>query len=173
MDAYLTEKLSGEIERYQSKDFLKAAMAVYVLTAYADGHMGLLERSRIDRTLMTEPGLKEFDFRKATEILEGYAAALVQEGSSAERILRNKVARMAGNHQGGAHGGQPQSGADADAPQLPHHHGRPPHRRWRGAGIPPPVRAPRPRAGPGLGGAGADGRLSIGAPAPTPQSFFA
>ena len=99
MDAYLTEKLSGEIERYQSKDFLKAAMAVYVLTAYADGHMGLLERSRIDRTLMTEPGLKEFDFRKATEILEGYAAALVQEGSSAERILRNKVARMAGNHK--------------------------------------------------------------------------
>jgi tellurite resistance protein len=99
MDAYLTEKLSGEIERYQSKDFLKAAMADYVLTAYADGHMGLLERSRIDRTLMTEPGLKEFDFRKATEILEGYAAALVQEGSSAERILRNKVARMAGNHK--------------------------------------------------------------------------
>jgi tellurite resistance protein TerB len=99
MDAYLTEKLSGEIERYQSKDFLKAAMAVCVLTAYADGHMGLLERSRIDLSLITEPGLKEFDFRKATEILESYAAALTQEGEAAERILRNKVARVAGNHK--------------------------------------------------------------------------
>jgi tellurite resistance protein len=99
MDAYLTDKLSAEIERYGSKDFLKAAMGVYVLTAYADGHMGLLERSRIDLSLMTEPGLKEFDFKKATETLEGYAAALVQEGESAERILRNKVAGMAGNHK--------------------------------------------------------------------------
>lgn len=99
MEAYLTEKLSAEIERYGSKDFLKAAMAVYVLTAYADGHMGLLERSRIDLSLMTEPGLKEFDFKKATETLEGYAAALVQEGEPAEAILRNKVARMAGNHK--------------------------------------------------------------------------
>lgn len=99
MEAYLTGKLAAEIERYGSKDFLKSAMAVYVLTAYADGHMGLLERSRIDLSLMTEPGLKEFDFKKATETLEAYAAALVQEGESAERILRNKVARMAGNHK--------------------------------------------------------------------------
>ena len=99
MESYLTEKLSAEVEHYQDKDFLKAAMAVFVLTAHADGSMGLLERCRIDQTLMTEPGLKEFDFQKATEILEGYASALQNEGEAAKKVLYNKVRRMADKHK--------------------------------------------------------------------------
>ncbi len=95
MEPYMTEKLAAEVEHYQDKDFLKAAMAVFVLTAHADGSMGLFERCHIDRTLMTEPGLKEFDFDKATEILEGYATALQEQGEPAKKVLYNKVRRMA------------------------------------------------------------------------------
>ncbi len=47
-------------------------MAAFVLTARADGSMGSVERYKIDETLKTEPGLREFDFQKATEILESY-----------------------------------------------------------------------------------------------------
>ena len=70
-------------------------MAVFVLTAHAEGSMGLFKRCRIDRTLMTEPGLKEFNFDKATEILEGYATALQEQGEPAKKGLYNKVRRMA------------------------------------------------------------------------------
>ena len=70
-------------------------MAVFVLTAHAEGSMGLFKRCRIDRTLMTEPGLKEFNFDKATEILEGYATALQEQGEPAKKVLYNKVRRMA------------------------------------------------------------------------------
>ena len=99
MEPYLREKLASEVERYQNKDFLKAAMAAFVLTAHADGSMGSVERYKIDETLKTEPGLREFDFQKATEILESYAKALVDEGDAAKSILYNKVRRMAGNHK--------------------------------------------------------------------------
>ena len=97
MEPYLQEKLASEVEHYQNKDFLKAAMAAFVLTAYADGSMGSVERYKIDETLKTEPGLREFDFQKATEILESYAGALKDEGEAAKSVLYNKVRRMAGN----------------------------------------------------------------------------
>jgi tellurite resistance protein TerB len=99
MDSYLAEKLAGEVERYQNKDFLKAAMAALVLIAYADGSMGALERLRIDETLKTEPGLKEFNFEKATQILESYAKALREEGESTKRVFYEKVRRMAGDYK--------------------------------------------------------------------------
>ena len=99
METYLAEKLASEVERYQDKDFLKAAMAALVLIAYADGSMGALERLRIDETLKTEPGLREFNFEKATQILESYAKALQDEGESTKRVLYGKVSRMAGNYK--------------------------------------------------------------------------
>ena len=97
MEPYLQEKLAKEVEHYQNKDFLKAAMAAFVLTAYADGSIAAVERCQIDETLKTEPGLREFDFQKATEILESYAKALKDEGEAAKSILYTKVRRMAGN----------------------------------------------------------------------------
>ena len=99
MERYLQEKLAKEVEHYQNKDFLKAAMAAFVLTAYADGSMASVERCQIDETLKTEPGLREFDFQKATEILESYARALKDEGDAAKSVLYNKVRRMVGNHK--------------------------------------------------------------------------
>ena len=99
MEPYLREKLAKEVEHYQNKDFLKAAMAAFVLTAHADGSMASVERCQIDETLKTEPGLREFDFQKATEILESYAGALKDEGDAAKSVLYNKVRRMVGNHK--------------------------------------------------------------------------
>ncbi len=61
--------------------------------------MSSVERCQIDETLKTEPGLREFDFQKATQILESYAKALVDEGDAAKNVLYNKIRRMAGNHK--------------------------------------------------------------------------
>lgn len=99
MEPYLQEKLAKEVEHYQNRDFLKAAMAAFVLTAQADGSMAAVERCQIDEPLKTEPGLREFDFQKATEILESYARALKDEGDAAKSVLHNKVRRMVGNHK--------------------------------------------------------------------------
>ena len=99
MESYLTDKLASEVEHYQNKDFLKAAMAAFVLTAHADGSMGSLERCQIDETLKSEPGLREFDFQKASEILDSYAKALQDEMEPAKKVLYSKVRRMAGNHK--------------------------------------------------------------------------
>jgi tellurite resistance protein len=99
MEPYLAKKLASEVEHYQNKDFLKAAMAAFVLTAHADGSMGSIERLRIDETLKTEPGLKEFDFQKAAEILDSYSTALREERELAKRVLYDKVRRMAGHYK--------------------------------------------------------------------------
>ena len=58
MEPYLQEKLATEVEHYQNKDFLKAAMAAFVLTAHADGSIAAVERCQIDETLQTEPDRK-------------------------------------------------------------------------------------------------------------------
>ena len=99
MESYLADKLASEVEHYQNKDFLKAAMAAFVLTAHADGSMGSTERYRIDETLKSEPGLREFDFKKATEILDSYAKALQDEKEPTKKVLYSKVRRMAGNYK--------------------------------------------------------------------------
>ena len=99
MESYLADKLAGEVERYQNKDFLKAAMAAFVLTAHADGNIGSTERLRIDESLKSEPGLREFDFNKATEILDSYTNALKNEKELAKRVLYSKVRQMAGNYK--------------------------------------------------------------------------
>ncbi len=99
MESYLAEKLAKEVEHYQNKDFLKAAMAAFVLIAHADGGMASVERCRIDETLETEPCLKDFDFEKASEILDSYSKALKNEGETAKRVLYDKVRRMTRNHK--------------------------------------------------------------------------
>ncbi len=44
MERSLLEKLATEIQRYQNKDFLKAAMAVCALSANADNEVNLVHR---------------------------------------------------------------------------------------------------------------------------------
>lgn len=99
MEIYLSEKLASEVEHYQNKDFLKAAMAAFVLIAHSKGKMAVVERCHIDDALTSQPGLREFDFQKATEILESYASALHDEGESAKKVLYSKVSRMTGDHK--------------------------------------------------------------------------
>ena len=99
MERSLLDKLDSEVKHYQDKDFLEAALAVCALAAKADDEVTLLERCQIDAALMREPGLREFDFNTATEILEGYIAALGEEGDSARASLDAKVRTLAGDHK--------------------------------------------------------------------------
>ena len=99
MERSLLEKLATEVQRYQNKDFLKAAMAVCALSANADNEVNLAERYGIDHAIANEPALRVFDAWKATEILDGYIFALRQEGDRAKQVLYNKVRRMAGDYK--------------------------------------------------------------------------
>ncbi len=51
MEPYFQEKPAKEVEHYQNKDFLKAAMAAFVLIAHADGSMASVERCRMTKPL--------------------------------------------------------------------------------------------------------------------------
>ena len=89
------EKLRLEIERYQNKPFLKAAMAVCALTASSDGHVSLSERYRIDAVLDTLDDLKLYDPNKAVTILDDYLDALADDPSRSTQILHGKIAPYA------------------------------------------------------------------------------
>ena len=99
MKRNLLDKLVGEVLRYQSKDFLKASMAVCALAASADDEVSLSEHYQIDRVLETEPALQNLDRRKAVDTLYDYIHALRTYGEDSKRILYNKVKRMAGDHK--------------------------------------------------------------------------
>ena len=99
MDDRLLDKLTGEVERYENKDFLKAAMAVCALTAVADNEVTLSEHHRIGYALAMVPALRALDADKAIDILYEYIYALRTNGEEATRILHGKVERMAGDHK--------------------------------------------------------------------------
>lgn len=99
METSLLQKLVGEVRRYHNRDFLKAAMAVCALSAYADNDVSMVERYSIDHAIENEPSLREFDKKKAVMILDDYIFELKQEGDAAKNILYNKVRRMAGDHK--------------------------------------------------------------------------
>ncbi len=95
----LLDKLGGELDRYQDKEFLKAAMAVCALTVLADEKVDLRERRDIDHAIRTEPSFATFNLEKANEILEGYLSELSRNGEAAKNVLDDKVRRMAGDHK--------------------------------------------------------------------------
>ena len=95
----IVEKLRTEIIRYQSKPFLKAAMAVCALAALADDDYSLPERGQVDIVLQTMGSLKFHDPYKAAEIFEGFIHHLRIDHDTAEKILAGKVARHAGNYK--------------------------------------------------------------------------
>ena len=93
----LLEKLADEINRYNDKAFLKAAMAGCALTAAADDEVLMSEHYRIDELLAKDPVLRHLDTQKAIDILYDYIYAVRTEGDTARRILHGKVQRMAGD----------------------------------------------------------------------------
>ena len=99
MEPSLLRKLIGEVHRYHNKDFLKAAMAVCALSAYADDEVSLVERYSIDHAIANEPSLRAFDKEKAIRILDDYIYNLRQEGVAAKKILYNKVKHIAGDYK--------------------------------------------------------------------------
>ncbi len=99
MEHSLLDKLVTEIQRYQDRDFLKAAMAVCALSANADDEVAFSERYSIDHALAHEPTLRVFNASKAIRILDDYILALRQEGDRAKQVLYGKVRRMAGDYK--------------------------------------------------------------------------
>ena len=93
----LLRKLVTELQRYQNKDFLKAAMAVCALAAIADGEVSLSERYSIDQAIADEPALRPFDSATAVRILDDYIFAIREEAEAAKKVLYNKVRRFAGD----------------------------------------------------------------------------
>src|SRR5439155_715397 len=73
----LIDKLKGEVERYQDKAFLKAAMAICALNAVSAGDESLKERSRLDALTETLRGLHVYDPHKAIAILHEFIADLL------------------------------------------------------------------------------------------------
>jgi tellurite resistance protein TerB len=95
----LIEKLKTEVERYQNKNFLKAAMAVCALTALSEGKVSLSGRYRIDAIVETMERLRIYDPHKAVEILDDFLADLRSDHDRAAIVLEQKVARYAGDYK--------------------------------------------------------------------------
>ena len=99
MELTVTDKFRREVERYRSKDVLKAVLAVCALAARANPSISLETRYRIDRILDRLDLVELFDRRKVTEVLNDYIYALEQDRAGASAVLYDKVRRMAGDHK--------------------------------------------------------------------------
>ncbi len=95
----IVEKLRTEIIRYQSKPFLKAAMAVCALASLADDDYSLSERGQVDIVLRTMDGLHFHDPNKAAQIFEEFIHDLRTDHDKTAKVLAGKVARHAGNYK--------------------------------------------------------------------------
>ena len=89
----LLDKLKSEVERYQNKGFLKAAMAVCALTALADGRVSLSGRYRIDAIIETMERLRIYDPHKAVAILDDFFDDLRSDRERAASVLEQKIGR--------------------------------------------------------------------------------
>jgi tellurite resistance protein TerB len=95
----LLEKLKTEVERYQNKGFLKAAMAVCALTALADGTVSLSGRYRIDAIIATMDRVRIYDPHKAIAILDDFLDDLKTDREHAAAVLERKIARYAADYK--------------------------------------------------------------------------
>jgi tellurite resistance protein len=138
----LLRKLITELQRYQSKEFLKAAMAVCALTAIADGEVSLSERYSIDQAIANEPALRPFDTAKAVRILDDYIFAIREEAEVAKRVLYDKVRCIADD---------PKQARTPDARRLPDHRCRSADSQSREGRIRSSLRVAEPEARPNLG----------------------
>src|SRR5260370_32561634 len=95
----LLDKLKTEVERYQNKPFLKAAMAVCALTALADGRVSLSGRYRIDAIIETMERLRIYDPHKAVAILDEFLDELRSDRERAAAVLEQKIGRYAADYK--------------------------------------------------------------------------
>ncbi len=99
LERRLLDKLGGEVNRYQDKEFLKATMAVCALTALADEEVSLEERRDIDQAIRLEPSLATFNLEKANKILDSYIFELTRSCEAGKNVLYDKVRRIARDHK--------------------------------------------------------------------------
>src|SRR5262249_36064664 len=88
-----------EVERYRSKEVLKAVLAVCALAACANPAIALETRYRIDAILDRLDLVEMFDRHKVTEVLNDYIYWLGEDRERAASVLSAKVKRMAGDHK--------------------------------------------------------------------------
>ena len=99
MELRITDKFRREVERYRSKEVLKAVLAVCALAARANPSIALETRYRIDAILDRLDLVELFDRSKVTEVLNDYIFSLDEDRERASAILHDKVKRMAGDHK--------------------------------------------------------------------------
>lgn len=85
-----------EIERFQNRHFLEAAMAVCALTGAADGGVSFAERYQVDTILATLDQLKVYEPHQAVDILNDYIDRLSADRETAIGTLHVKIGRFAG-----------------------------------------------------------------------------
>ncbi len=99
MQPLLLEKLVVEARHWRNKDLLKAVMAVFALTALADGELPVAARQGLFQAFARQPPLRELDLHKALAVLRDYAEAFRADPAGATAVLEAKLRRLAGKHK--------------------------------------------------------------------------
>ncbi len=99
MQPLLLEKLVVEARHWRNKELLKAVMAVFALTALADGELPVAARQGLFQAFARQPPLRELDLHKALAVLRDYAEAFRADPAGATAVLEAKLRRLAGKHK--------------------------------------------------------------------------
>ena len=99
MRRFLLDKLASEVQRFNDREFLEAAMAVCAFSAIADDEFKLSEQYQVDHVLSTEPALMELDAKKASNTLHTYIHDLRTNRASKSKVLDKKIRRRSGNYK--------------------------------------------------------------------------
>jgi tellurite resistance protein len=93
------EQLREEFRRYNTEDFLDATVAVCALSAIADDEVAPDELYSMDHLVFRDPVLQKISAFSFRVKLQEYLDELAKDRTQAERVLSEKVGRMAGDHE--------------------------------------------------------------------------
>jgi tellurite resistance protein TerB len=93
------DELHERIRHHKGRDFLEAAMAASALAAFADGTVSRPERHSIGNMIVNLRRIRLHDPKTALDILNGYIDELQNDPEAAEKVLTEKLKRVANNKQ--------------------------------------------------------------------------
>ena len=93
------DALRQEFRRYNSEDFLDATIAVCALSAAADGDVAPEELYSIDNLVLRDPALQDINAKQVQRKLRDYLRQLKKDRVMTERILSEKIHRMADDRE--------------------------------------------------------------------------
>jgi tellurite resistance protein len=91
--------LVEQLQRSQSKRFLKALMAASAFLALADDEVLLSERLAVDFILENTKDLKIFDAHKAVNLFRDYAEAIRDDVTAGKTKVLKTIAKFAGDER--------------------------------------------------------------------------